>query len=382
VRYSTEARGYGLLFALWPLALLMLLRGLRTGEWRWWIAFGLCQWLLLSTWMLQIHWVIGMNVAAVGCLWARRDDPHRVLFRRWLIGCLVGALLTLPTLLPAVPQVLAWMKGDRAMADEPPWPWCIEAASCLLTGRRWTTPEQFSPYCLGRDLEWPAQALKLVCEFAVPLALIIGGSLVFFRLSKQNRWMFAAMLLPFLTIILAALKWGSSLLPWYASPFLPALMMLMGIGIEKVSALVSGRWQSLAAIVLVAVLGVFWAPECWLLRWHDFEPTLAATRLTRSVLNPKLIDARRDPITVQFCTKRPGYDPACVSIDQSSELVELIAQARKEHRPLFVHLGDARFARMRWPAIMALVDDKSLFESKAVLYGMEHAQTRQVWKLK
>ncbi len=382
VRYSTEARGYGLLFALWPLALLMLLRGLRTGEWRWWIAFGLCQWLLLSTWMLQIHWVIGMNVAAVGCLWARRDDPHRVLFRRWLFGCLIGALLTLPTLLPAVPQVLAWMKGERSMAGEPPWPWCIEATTWLLTGQRWITPEQVSPYCIGRDIEWPGQAIKLVFEFGIPAAFILAGALVFIRQSKQNWWMFVAMLLPFLTILLVALKWGSSLLPWYASPFLPALLMLMGLGIEKATAILPGRWQTLATICLMAVPGVFWANECGLLRTHDFEPTLAATKVTRTILNPKFIDTKRDPITVQFCTKRLGYDPACISIDQSSELVKLIEQSRQEHRSLFVHLGDARFARMRWPDIMALVDDKNLFESTAILYGMEHAQTRQVWKLK
>lgn len=382
VRYSTEARGYGLLFVLWPLALLMLLRGLRTGEWRWWIAFGLCQWFLLSTWMLQIHWVLAMNMAAVGCLWGRRDDPHRVLFRRWLFGCLIGVLLTLPTLLPAVPQILAWMQGERAMANEPPWRWCIEAATWLLTGQGWHTPQPISPYCIGRDLEWPVHALKLVFEFGLPAVFIIGGSFVFTRVSKLHRWVFVAMLLPFMTVVLQAVKGGNLLLPWYASPLLPAFVMLMSLGIDRSATILSGHWQWFAAMCFVVVPGAIWSHECSLLRSHDFEPILAATRMTRDVLNPKLINPKRDPITVQFCLPRQGYDPACVIIKQSGELEALISQARQDHRALFIHLGDVPMARLRWPEIMTLVDDKNLFESLAVLYGMEHAQTRQVWKLK
>jgi len=47
-----------------------------------------------------------------------------------------------------------------------------------------------------------------------------------------------------------------------------------------------------------------------------------------------------------------------------------------------VHLGDVALARMRHPDLMALLDDPQRFQPPAVFYGMDHAQTRQVWRLR
>jgi hypothetical protein len=381
VRYSTEARGYGLLFALWPLAVLMLVRGLRTGRFRWWLGFGLFQGLMLWTWMLALHWVLALNLSALGLLLTRMDDPQRVLPRRWLLGGLAGAMLALPALLPAVPQVRAWMQSGRAAASGPPWAWCGDSACWLLSGDAWKTPLPGSPLCLGRDQDWLVQPLGVALILLIPALLLAAGTAFWVRRSSTHRWLLAAWFLPLVLVVGQALVSRNVLLSWYASPLLPATVTLMAAGLVGLASCLSGRLKFWSAIAGLAVMGGLWWPECSLLRAHDFEPTLTATRLTRSTLNPSLL-SDRDPITVQFCMNRPAYDPAAEEPKTENHLLALMEKARASKRDLFVHLGDVPLARVRHPEMMALVDDPRLFESLAILHGMEHAQSRQVWRLR
>ena len=50
------------------------------------------------------------------------------------------------------------------------------------------------------------------------------------------------------------------------------------------------------------------------------------------------------------------------------------------HQGARVHLGDAEFARFRYPEIMKLVDNSDLFAPVATLYGLDHVQTRYIWR--
>ena len=70
LRYSTEARGYGLVFGFSTLALLFLLLALERGRWRWWLAYGACQALTLWASIGSLHLVVAMNlVAGTTFLW-------------------------------------------------------------------------------------------------------------------------------------------------------------------------------------------------------------------------------------------------------------------------------------------------------------------------
>lgn len=381
VRYSTEARGYGLLFALWPLALLLLLQGLRTGRLRWWLGFGVCQGLLLWTWVLQLHWVVALNLSALGLILARKDDPKRMLLRRWLAGCLTGALLALPALLPAMPQILEWMQSSRATASGPPWAWCGDSACWLLSGDAWKTPLPSSPLCLGRDQDWRIHPLGVALTLLIPALLLVAGTAFWARQSRTHRWLLMAWFLPPLLVVGQALASRNVLLSWYASPLLPATVMLMATGLIGLASLLPKRWGPGGIALGLLIMAALWWPESALLRAHDFEPNLPATRLTRTVLNPAFM-TDRDPITVQFCMNRPAYDPAAEEPQTADGLLALMDKARAEKRELFVHLGDVPLARARRPEMMALVDDPQHFESLAILHGMEHAQTRQVWRLR
>lgn len=381
VRYSTEARGYGLLFALWPLALLTLLRGLRTGEFRWWLGLGLCQGLMLWTWLLSLHWVLALNLSALGLLLTRTDDSQRVLLRRWLLGCLAGAMLALPALLPAVPQVRAWMQSSRATASGPPWAWCGDSACWLLSGDAWKTPLPSSPLCLGRDQDWLVHPLGVTLILLIPAVLLGTGTVLWARQTRMHRWLLIALFFPPLLVVGQALVSRNVLLAWYASPLLPATVMLMATGLIGLAWLLPKRWRPGGAALGLLIVSALWWPESALLRAHHFEPNLPATRLTRTVLNPAFM-TDRDPITVQFCMNRPAYDPAAEEPTTAGHLQALMDKARTEKRDLFVHLGDVPLARVRHPEMMALVDDPRLFESLAILHGMDHAQTRQVWRLR
>ena len=54
------------------------------------------------------------------------------------------------------------------------------------------------------------------------------GLVVFWRHSRETRWLLAAMLLPLGTLYVQASVSGNLLMPWYACPALPAVAILMG----------------------------------------------------------------------------------------------------------------------------------------------------------
>lgn len=66
IRYSTEARSYGLLFGVSALLILFLIQALRNpGKWRWWIGFELAQTACLWTYLGAVHLLVCVNLSVV-----------------------------------------------------------------------------------------------------------------------------------------------------------------------------------------------------------------------------------------------------------------------------------------------------------------------------
>ena len=377
VRYSTEARGYGLTLLLWPAAVLFLVKGLRTGRWRWWSGFAFLEVLLLGSWTGMVHWLLLLNAAALGLIFTSRDPAVRFQFRRWTAAGALAVFCYLPLGLPMLPQLQAWMATGRAKAAGIAAPWLADSLSWLLTGEPWRSADPANVLCPGRFESIAAQPVLTVMWFAAGAMAAGWGLIVFWRHSQETRWLLAAMLLPLATLWAQAVVSGNLLMPWYACPLLPATAMLLSGMAETASRV---RWTAPLAAILALTVLVSGHRMRTLLRENEMEPNRAATALTRTVVNPRHPDYGKGVITAQFSCRRPGYDPGLRDIGSAADLEALQREAAMKGYDLYVNIGDAGAAAQRWPDLMSKLDDRTQFHTPAVLPGMDHAQTRVVWK--
>ena len=75
----------------------------------------------------------------------------------------------------------------------------------------------------------------------------------------------------------------------------------------------------------------------------------------------------------------PGcYDPAGIRFETVADLRALMARADREHKPLFVNFGFRELYAETKPDILALLDDRSLFDPVARLPGLFLSTSREV----
>lgn len=187
VRYSTEARGYGLTFFLWPLAALSLLKGINSGRWRWWLCFSLAEASLLWSWTGMVHWLLPLNAAALGLIAGNSDPAVRFQLRRWTASGLLALVCYMPLGLPMLPQLRSWMATDRAKSNGLPAEWSADALSWLLTGEPWHSPDPSNALCPGRLEDLSAQPLMTALYFAAGIGALGWGVRAFWRRSRESR---------------------------------------------------------------------------------------------------------------------------------------------------------------------------------------------------
>lgn len=384
IRFAAEARGYGLLFLLWPLAVLAAVEALRTGRWRWWLALAVLQGLLLWAWMMQVYWLAALNAGIFFVLWHRRTD-RPLWLARWLASGALAVVLVLPFILPAYAQISAWAAQGRAKAGSGgTLLWMQAAGSTLASGKGWADEDEHNPLTRGRASDFRESPVVTTAAIALPAAVMLGGILVWWR--RYPRWLLAAFLLPPGFMVLHATLKGTILLAWYLAPALPAILCLAAAALQQLcSVLLPARLQQTPAVPVLAVLltaglSLPWHAKATQFCTTEFEPNRAAVALTRHCINPRAPGAGTDAVTITLTQPRPGYDPFIREPRSLPEFLAILADAKGGTAPVIVHLGDAEFARFRYPEIMALVDSPAFFTPVATLHGLDHVQTRYLWK--
>lgn len=375
VRYSTEARGYGLLFLLVPLAVWLAIRALQSGQWRWWLALAVVQAMLFMTWMLQLHWLLVLNGGMLAhiLLSLPKQDRARMARRQFATG-IISAALVLPIQLPAAMQLVAWMEDGKAvMPREFLDRWVADVATTLLTGEPWYSPDPGNPLCPAAS-ESPGASLA---SALVPTLLLVSGILAL--ATRRERWVVLMPLAPLFLLFLQSAAKHSVLLPWYASPVWPMAALLMGAGVEGIARR-CGKLSPWAALALVAAAAGPWQWPASLLRRHPMEDNRAAVLATRGVLNPEAPGFGRDAITVSPQLARPAYDPLARKAETIDELRGILREASATGLPVFVHAGDPRLLAGRNPGMWQWLANRSLFEAPLDFPGMDGPQRRMIWK--
>lgn len=403
LRYSTEARGYGLLLAFAALAAWCLVRALResaesrSGErcrprWRWWLGFAGCQAAYLWANLGGVYLAAGMNLAVLAglAIMAWRKVGFSEIFRSpkvraLLVANALSVMLLSPLVLPSVPQISAVMKINPVFQAGLPFGVERDVLSNLLIGMPWYDGDPENPFN-------PA-VMKYAAKPATWLGLVVAGLAFAAGFLVVLRRAGVAALVVAGALIGLALPWmnstltGATLLPWYVIFALPFVTLCIGCGVASLAKRLAGigngarpgeaRRMRYIGYAVVAV--IVWAgyPALSSYQHHGKQALRDVIVAVRDGVYPFSKDEQRRPIVLGWWTEAAVYDPRLRSVWQVDQLQSFIDKARREKRPLFFILGKREAALAENAAVVAMIDDGSLFEVVKIFPGLEQRSYRE-----
>lgn len=391
VRWGTEARGYALVLFFVPLILTFLLKALHARQnkisWGWWAAYGFTEFLLIYSHLGSVYFLFPLNITAFILAWkhpAYRDAPFNPLRHpkvwQWTAANLFGAVLTIQMLGPCLKPMLIWLDKGRGDGDIT-WPWIENWISYFASGMPWTPWDESNPYCLTLPdflKEHPLLGLTSLILTSVTLA----AGFVSFSKSRQSRYLLLPLLAPGLFTVLHA-KLGDNLLyPWYMVGFLPLSIVVVSVGLDRISRWLPNRLAFTGlAVFFCLTFGLLTQNQRQLYRNHPVEALAKSVRLTRKVINP--FDANIDDvITLDIVHATRLYDPAHFRIRSLKEFVAALKLADSSNRPLYLNLGNPGLLSRDLPVIGQMIENRDLFQSPTLIHGLQNPCTRYILRYK
>lgn len=382
VRYAAEARGYAFLLAAAPILIIALVRAVERGGWKWWCLAGAMDFVLLFTWPLSVHFVVAANASALLALVIHRRWSGRERFTlglRWAVTALVASACWIVLFTPNVVQMIDWLHGPAARGA-PGGPVWSDALSSLLTGRVWREADAANPWLTPWQRTWSTQPASVVLAAVFVVGALGAGLVAAWRRTPALRPWLPAFTLPPLLTLAQATATHSVLYHWYLVVSVPGALLLIAIGFEAAATRLTRTPAGQAAVLGAGVLGysILNGETRHHLRRHPIEQNREAALLVQPVINPHHPDYQRHVLTAGFLGRMTIYDPGVREFESAEELNALMAEARSSGRDLVVSYGQRELARQIFPEIMRLLDDPSVFEPLATLYGQEEFTTRFV----
>ena len=216
IRYGTETRGYAFVLLLTPLAFCFLIKAVRRGRWRYWIAYCLSEFFLFLAYPGTFYLLVATNLSALLLtLNARGGWQNRwKLTGRMVTANIVAAMLVIQSMAPCYAQLKAYLKKSEGenISD---LAWLGDNLSYILTGLPWRVWGEDNPLChtlaqqpvLGGVLLTLAavaliagvirlyatsiQGRILLCYFLLQWPLLIGLSIS--RPDPPKRWILSVL---------------------------------------------------------------------------------------------------------------------------------------------------------------------------------------------
>ncbi|MFN0129555.1 MAG: hypothetical protein ACKV19_23055 [Verrucomicrobiales bacterium] len=396
VRFCAEARGYSLMLFFLILALWAVWRALRFGRWRDWVMLALAQFLVLYSWKGALYGLVALNlVVGLRLLFGPMQDPamRRFAVARWLVAGSLGAMLFVPLALPSELQIHKSIEETRKRAKPMDRAWRDNLITETAFGIPWHDKDVDSPRAVSMDRL--AGSSPWVKGVVMTIVLAFGVGLA--RAWREDR--FLAWVVMALLASGVAAAWHFKivlhveLLTWYLYYLTPAFAVLFGFSVafRQPSAAATERGMRgkgqiasvLAAGCAVAAFALLTAPMTADLRRHAREDFKQAVRMTRGVGDAQSFHRPSTTYTAWLWRHAAMYDPRGEIQIRSLESLEAISrQAREAEGQLYVVVGMRALSDAVFPEMMAVLRDSDRFEFMTTLWGGEHVNTLDIYRLR
>ncbi|MCP5540815.1 MAG: glycosyltransferase family 39 protein [Akkermansiaceae bacterium] len=393
LRFSTEARGYGLFFAFAALTLLCLIRAVRGGRWSWWFGFALAETGCLWSYLGSLYFLVALNVAALALMTAETlrngSGLDRVWSRTqqgWVSSNLIGAMLSLLAIAPLLPLLtLSVTTNPTFHAGVPP----SLSRNILIysaLGMPWHDEDATNPYNPALE-KWSTDPLTLAALTLVAV-LFFAGWWWMWRRSPER---FGARLAAIVPLAAFGLQFaagefkGAVFFSWYASFLSVFAALTLAMGVEALvfrgkksppppERAVSRRRR----FVVYGLVALFAAGTA--------RTTARYRAVSKQALKPAVVEirggtypfseAQMKPMVIGWWTGANLYDPYLRVSHQLDHFQSLIARARREDRPFYYVVGMKGAARAENPALMDFVEHSGVFRILREFPGLEEEQFR------
>lgn len=374
LRYSTEARGYGIVIFLAAIILLALILAIKQGRWRWWILFGLAQFLCLWTYIGSIYFLVPVNLVSLA--WMMQSERDRI--PRWFVVNTLGAVFFLQVALPCLPQIylslsaLDVFRGSTGVNDT------IEILAYLLSGMPVVnnSPANFwSP-------AWQNIGVAGSVIFAL-VAAVFFFALVRLLFSRNANLIFVfavGLAAVFFTILMSNIT-ESVNHHWYLIYALPSFLLIMAATIDL---LWKSRFSYAGPALLVVLISSFSFPFLAYSKQSKEQLHGVVTRVHGEVY--PFAKTSQQPLFAAFWSDTI-YDPSLIYTPTLLDLKNAMKRARLEKRPLFVEFGyralALRGSEEGTKGLVNFIEDSGSFELVKIFHGLEETQfTHYLYRLK
>ncbi len=384
VRYSTEARGYGLLFGFAALLLVFTFLALRQpGRWRWWIGFAFAQAACLWTYLGAVYLLMGVNIGLVVAIFFSGKRSNSVGSANkpcWIVATVFSAALFIAAMAPALAQIRVALAGAHStMGKGASDLWWANVLSYLAEGMPWYDETHgLSANPAGSSVP----VLFWIGAIAV-LALVIPGLAGIWK----RQPMAGRLILIGTPVLVVFLPWlmsvttGSVLLNWYVNTALIFEALWMGVGLEMLAfgenAVLTLKGRLISTGLVLAVAIPMMNP---LQKYRHFskQQLKEAVKIVRQNEVYPFSNNEEGPLVGGWWTNANVYDPTMRVIYETEPFHKMIERARHEGREFYFVLGALETAKRENPAIVNTLQDPGVFELLAHLPGLEQNQF-QTW---
>lgn len=392
LRFSTEARGYGLLFAMMLVAAFFLVRALKTQQWKWWMGYGLFQCLYLYSCLSGVYYAVAMN-AAVGCFWVagewgRVGGLQKIKLWDWrtvkglVVSNVTSLILFLFLLGPSIPQIARATKNIGIFKLGMPsglWP---NVVSYLAFGMPWFDGDPENKMNPAVEKWFPE--FIMIAGIVVVLVLVAFGIRAWWKTGMAGRVMLAGAWISVLLVYGINSLNGGTVLTWYLVYLTPTAAMTFGLGLADLmrfrSKMGTGKVILRNRLLLYSIIGIY--------AFVVMKPIQRYRRIGKQAMRSAIERARRgevypftkegmEPITAGWWTNADIYDPYLKVAYQKQQIGYLMDKADREKRPFYFILGSYPSAKAEDASVVALLEDSGEFERVKVFFGLEEYQYRE-----
>ena len=340
VRFGADGRGYAFVVLFVLAGAWFLLRALRSGRLRWWLGYGLAQFLLLWTFPLPVHVPLALAAAGAVAIVAGAAPPGErgLQLARLVVANALAAMLFLQLMAPNLAQALGFEKEWR-VERHLGLAWYRILWAGLATGLRaggGGTPDAAYPYLAAFAGAHPWLPAVVYVTTVGLAGLGLTRALRHRATAERAVWAALALAVPLFAL-------HRSIQPFFVmSRFLgfglAAIVPLLAVGLDGVAAAVSRGSRRAATACLALGVGAFAAlvaPELRVLLTRPISPSREVIALLEragrgipgGVLGAGLGLGSSPPRV---------YDPRIVEVKSPADLAALCERSRAEGRPLYV----------------------------------------------